>query len=61
VDYSGLSRFYTLECMSNWPGGGWVGIPGFISLEGNDQLIAYTNATPAQPDTTVYRAKVWLE
>ncbi len=61
VDYSGLSRFYTLECMSNWPGGGWVEIPGFISLEGNDQLMVYTNATPAQPDTTVYRARVWLE
>ncbi|MFT5122508.1 MAG: hypothetical protein ACI97B_001139 [Verrucomicrobiales bacterium] len=61
TDYMNLDRKYTLECMTNWPGGAWEPISGFSNLTGNNQIINYTNAAPEHTDNTVYRAKVWLD
>jgi Ig-like domain CHU_C associated len=56
--YSGRTRVYALESTTNPDTGPWDGVPGFISITGDEQTVSY--APPAGDSRRFFRLKVRL-
>jgi len=57
--YYGVGRFHTLESSENLMPGSWAGVPGYIDLEGADQMVVCV--IPADDPRRFFRLRVRLQ